>query len=556
MAENRKMSDTGELESILAEARSRNRQASAQSPSRPAAKRAAAPRPAAVQSAPDDSFVMVDENGRISSAAPAEEDYAPAKRSKKPLIVAIVVILAVLLAASAGVTWYMMSGTKEGFADNISISGVQVAGMSTNQAKAALADVESKLAEKIAYEVIVGETKINLTKDDFEYSFNTDDILREAKEYSEKRGIKTGTVTYEIKMTVDSGNCPEIAKRIAGQVDKEPEDAKVVSFNSEKSDMFTYSDGAEGLKLKQEELSSTLSSMISAGKFSGSIEAPYDTPDPEITADYLRSKIVKLSSFTTTSTNSWNGNENMRVSLAACNNSIIEPGDTWSFNNCTGNSNLESNGYKPAGVLVQGRSEIGIGGGICQSSTTIYNAGIIAGLDVVERYCHYYPSSYVEIGRDATIDYGNLDLKLKNPFDTQVFLKCYMDGVVLHAEIYGIQSPEFDDVKISTYSNGYNKYGATRTFYLNGSKVRSDELPSSEYYTASAANGGTNTSSSTESGSASPTTGSDSGEPYSDPDVPVDPDPVVPDVPVDSDPVVPDDPEPIVSDGGSGGSQE
>ena len=550
MAENKKLSDTVEIDSILAEARSRSRQSAAQSAPKPAAQRqSAAPAPVR-RSAPEDSFVMVDENGRISSADSTKQAYVPEKRSKKPLIVAVVVILAVLLVASAGVTWYMMSGTKDGFAENISISGVQVAGMSTSQAKAALAEVENQLAEKIAYEVIVGDTKIELTKDDFKYSFNTDDVLRQAKEYSEKRGIKSGSMTYEIKMTVDSSACPEIAERIAGQVNKEPEDAKVVSFNSEKSDMFTFSSGTEGLRLKQEELSSTLSSMISAGKFSGSVEAAYDTPAPDITADYLRTNIVKLSSFTTTSTNSWNGNENMRVSLAACNNSIIEPGDTWSFNNCTGNSNLESNGYKPAGVLVQGRSEIGIGGGICQSSTTIYNAGIIAGLDVVERYCHYYPSSYVEIGRDATIDYGNLDLKLKNPYDTQVFLKCYMDGVVLHAEIYGIQSTEFDDVEITTYSSGYNKWGATRTFYLNGSKVRSDDLPSSEYYTASASNGGTSTSSPTEGGSSSPTSGSDSDDPNTDPDTPADPDPVVPDVPDNPDPVVPDNPDPGIPDSG------
>ena len=140
----------------------------------------------------------------------------------------------------------------------------------------------------------------------------------------------------------------------------------------------------------------------------------------------------------------------MRVALAACNGSIIDPEEIWSFNDCTGDSNLESNGYKEAGVIVDGKSGTGIGGGICQSSTTIYNAAILCGMDIEERYCHYFKSTYIDAGRDATIDYGNLDLKLSNPFSYQLFMKCWMSGTKLTCEIYGLPNSEFDQIKVTT----------------------------------------------------------------------------------------------------------
>ena len=146
-----------------------------------------------------------------------------------------------------------------------------------------------------------------------------------------------------------------------------------------------------------------------------------------------------LASWETYSTNDANGNQNMKVSLKACNGSIIDPGETWSFNGCTGNSNDTSLGYASAGVIVDGDFTDGVGGGICQSSTTIYNAAVRSNLTIAERSPHTYPSVYAKSGFDAAIDYGNLDLKLKNDSKYQVFLACYMEGTTLHATFYGIK---------------------------------------------------------------------------------------------------------------------
>ena len=546
MADNRPdISNTMEINSILQEARERSAQGRDATvvfdPYRGADTSARKADPVSAQA--DDDFVFVEEDGSYSDPRSGKRpSRAPGKKSKTPLIVTLAVLLVVLAAAGAGLVWYLNSGSVN-FADNVTVSGVSIAKMNSGEAKAALAPVEQKLADEIRFEIVAGEQKITLTKDDLKYSFNTDTILSDAKEYSLAKGIKSGERAYDIKMTVDSDSIAAAVEGVASKVNSDPVDARVETFNADKSNMFTYSDGKNGVKLRNAELVKTLGDMIADGKLSGTVEAPCDSVQPEVTVDFLSSNITKISSFTTTSTNNANGNENMRVSLSACNSSIIEPGETWSFNSCTGNSNLESNGYKPAGVLVQGRHEIGIGGGICQSSTTIYNAGLLCGMDIVERYCHYYKSAYVDAGRDATIDYGNLDLKLRNPYEYQVFLKCYMDGVVLHAEFYGIQPDEFDDIKITTsspsfFNNGY-KVSATRTYYKDGAKVRSEDLPLSTYYT-SAPNSG--------SSSTKPTTAA-TDPATSAPETP-DPEPVTPDpepVTPDPEPVTPD-PEPVTPD--------
>ncbi len=532
MANNK--SDTMELDSILAEARSRKNGAAAPRSAAPGRQASPARKaaPAARRSLNDD-FIFTDDDqpvpqppkSRAAKPRPADNyDYQPPKKKKKTgLIVAICIISILVVAAAGGLTFYLTSGSGTGptstFSDNVYVNGIPLAEVTMDEARAMMKGVEDELANGIKVQVKAGNKTYNYTKKDFKYSFDTDKVLNEAKAYSEEKGIKNEPQNYEIKMTVDDSTCADLIKKIAEEVKTEPKDAAVTAFDPSADSMFTISDEAKGSSLDEQASLKALSDFIKGGKISGSVDATVKEVEPKLTASYLRENIVKLSSFSTTSTNNANGNENMRVSLAACNGSIINPGETWSFNGCTGDSNLESNGYKPAGVIIQGRSETGVGGGICQSSTTIYNAAILCGMEVVERQCHYYKSVYVDAGRDATVDYGNIDLKLSNPFSYQLFMKCWMDGVELNCEMYGLQNPEFDDIEISTtspsyFDRGYKVY-TSRTYLKDGSEVKSDDLPSSTYYTSAPSSGGSSGGGSDDSSSdsgGSDDASSDSGE--------------------------------------------
>ena len=134
---------------------------------------------------------------------------------------------------------------------------------------------------------------------------------------------------------------------------------------------------------------------------------------------------------------------------------------------------------------MNGKFEQGIGGGICQASSTIYNAAIMANMEIVERYCHAYQSSYVPAGRDATIDYPYLDLKLSNPTDYPMYMQCYMEDAYLTVNIFGWDDPAFDNIEIESSVHSANKTSymasAWRVYYLDGEEVGREELHSSEY---------------------------------------------------------------------------
>ena len=511
---NDRNSYTRELDSILEEIRGRNssntsgtKRASSSSAPKSAVSRRNVEYLDADESLKD-SYVFTDEGSteivptqkkKNQKKAQPQPEYKPKKKKGKGGLIAALCIVGVLIIAGvAGVTLYLNSGSDTGpestFSDNVYVNGIPLGEMTMEDARKAMTKVEQDLAGGIKITVKAADKSFDYGKDAFKYTFNTNDVLNQAKAYSEEKGIKTEPQEYEIKMTVDAGGCENIIKTVAEKVDTKPKNAEVIEFDPSADSMFTIAAEQKGVEVDQKDASKALSDMIKSGNYAGTVTAKTTEVDPDYTESYLKKNITKLSSFSTYSTNNSNGNENMRVSLAACNGSIINPGETWSFNECTGDSNLESNGYLPAGVIVQGRSETGVGGGICQSSTTIYNAALLCGMDVEERACHYYKSTYVDAGRDATIDYGNIDLKLSNPFKYQLFMKCWMDGTELNCEMYGLENPKFDEIDISTtdpsyFSNGYTVY-STRYYYKDGKEVDSDELPSSTYYTSAPSSGG------------------------------------------------------------------
>lgn len=414
------------------------------------------------------------------------------KKSKKPIIITLIVVLVLALAGTGGWFYYRYlydnTGSNTIVAERVYVNDIDIGGMTMEEAEKELKKIERSLSSQVKVDIKVGDTNYHLTSVDFPCTFNTDEVFAQIKEHSAEKGFDKPVKRFEITMQTDTSGIEAIADEFEEKIYVKPVDAKVKKFRPNEDEMFTYRKEKVGKKLDKEDFIKKLKAVFENGGLAGEAEAKIDDIAPDMTVDYLSSHIKKLASFSTISTNNSNGNENMRVSMKACNGSIIDPGETWSFNDCTGDSNLESNGYKPAGVLIQGRSETGIGGGICQSSTTIYNAGLLCGMEVEERYCHYYKSTYVDAGRDATIDYGNLDLKLSNPFDYQLFMKCWMKDTKLTCEIYGLPNPEFDSIKISTSDPDYDKNSYTvetwRTFYNGGDKVRTQDLPSSTYYTS------------------------------------------------------------------------
>ncbi|WP_207641604.1 VanW family protein [Syntrophomonas palmitatica] len=157
---------------------------------------------------------------------------------------------------------------------------------------------------------------------------------------------------------------------------------------------------------------------------------------PRVKAQDLQG-MGELSSFSTWfNTSEENRSHNLRLAAAGINGSMIEPGEVFSFNSKVGPRTYE-NGFSDAMVIVGDKFELGAGGGVCQVSTTLYNACLLAGLEIVERHNHNLAVSYVPLGRDATVYYGAQDFKFKNNTASPVYLRAYTLGGKLIMQVYG-----------------------------------------------------------------------------------------------------------------------
>ena len=128
------------------------------------------------------------------------------------------------------------------------------------------------------------------------------------------------------------------------------------------------------------------------------------------------------------------------------------PGETLSYNKATGNRTV-TNGYKNAPVIVQGVVQDGIGGGVCQVSTTLYNATLYSGLEIVQLRNHTIPSSYVPKGRDATVADSGIDFVFKNNLNHPIYIKNYVSGNTVTCQIYG-SSKDKQNIEIQTNTDG------------------------------------------------------------------------------------------------------
>lgn len=136
---------------------------------------------------------------------------------------------------------------------------------------------------------------------------------------------------------------------------------------------------------------------------------------------------------------------------------VIEPGETFSFNKMVGPRTPER-GYQEAPAFMERDLVKSIGGGVCQVSSTVYNAAALAGLTVIERHPHVRFVSSVPPGRDATVWYGLVDLRATNPFSTPVQLLLDTDGETLNVAIQG-KSRQFSKVSILTEPQLHSKQG-------------------------------------------------------------------------------------------------
>ena len=160
---------------------------------------------------------------------------------------------------------------------------------------------------------------------------------------------------------------------------------------------------------------------------------------------------------TTYSTRNVNRSTNIRLASSKINGIVVMPGQTFSYNSTVGKRTAAA-GFKEAGVYSGGEVTTGIGGGICQVSSTLYNSVLLSNLQIVERYNHGFNPGYVPAGRDATVSWGGPDFKFKNNRNYPIRISCDGSGGTITVKIYGLREENEYEVEIQSYITSYIKY--------------------------------------------------------------------------------------------------
>ena len=176
-------------------------------------------------------------------------------------------------------------------------------------------------------------------------------------------------------------------------------------------------------------------------------------------------------------TNNENRNTNLRLACAAMDGKILQPGEEFSFNGTVGQRTKEG-GYKPAAAYSGYNTVDTIGGGICQVSTTLYNAALLADMEIVFRINHGFRSGYIGIGLDATVSWPNPDLKFRNNSHFPVMIKAEVSDGLVKVRLVGIDDKDYYVKMTSGYSEDEDYYYCWS--YRSKYDKETDELISKE----------------------------------------------------------------------------
>lgn len=267
-------------------------------------------------------------------------------------------------------------------------------------------------------------------------------------------------------------------EKIYHEVRKDPVDAY---YTKEPFAVFPSENGVD-FKISLEEAKA----LITAEK-KEEYSIPLSIIQPKVTTNMIGTEAFPdlLSTFSTNYAAS-NRNRTTNLTLAAnkVNGTVLMPGETFSYNKVVGARTISA-GYKEAPIYVEGRVEDGLGGGICQITSTLYNAVVYANLEITQRTNHQFVPSYVTASRDATVVYGSIDFQFKNNRDYPIKLVCSVSGGVANFQIFGMKQEDDCEVQISSYETGRTPtaiYSEAYKILKRGGQIIDKQLLSKDTY--------------------------------------------------------------------------
>jgi vancomycin resistance protein YoaR len=363
-----------------------------------------------------------------------------AKRKRKVVIATVFAAVAVILISTYIYT--IQRVYKSAIYPGVYVEGIDLG-------KKNLKDAEGLLKKKYQQPVIDRKVLIHAGSKEYTLDYKTLDIkyniqqaLQEAFSYGKSGSIlqryrniiSPSTKQLRLPVSYNEKLVDEFLSNIEKELNKEPLNAGVAVSKG----IIKITSEADGAKLNKDALKQAVVEQLNTGVLVGNLEidAPFEVMKPKISKEKISSINARISSFSTSFAGSVaNRVNNIQLAVKSINGLILMPGETFSFNQTVGERTAER-GYKEAGVIVGDKLESGLGGGICQVSSTLYNAVLRTGLKSVERRNHTLPLGYVAKGLDATVDWGSIDYKFKNTFNYPIYIEGYTQNGSVFFNVY------------------------------------------------------------------------------------------------------------------------
>lgn len=355
-----------------------------------------------------------------------------------------------ILAATAAVVCISVMGNaksvqaEDRIGQGVSIEGIDVSGMTLEEAQAA---VKAKVSDmqNSTIKVQINDESVEATAVDFGLQWKNRNVAKEAMEignsgnairrYKDSKDLAQEKKELKLEFSVNDEAVKSFVEKCK-QYDQDPVEA---SIESDGSGGINMQPGEAGIVVNVDESVQVLEDYIAnewTGAADSSVELSVQVQEPSASEEDLETITDVLGTYTTYYGSTYGRNTNVERGAELINGHLLRPGESFSVCDHLVPFNAE-NGYELGGAYENGRVVQEYGGGICQVSTTLYNALLLAEIEIDERHNHTMSVSYVPPSMDAAIAEGSMDLVFTNNLDTPIFISGYAYGGELTFTVWG-----------------------------------------------------------------------------------------------------------------------
>lgn len=360
-----------------------------------------------------------------------------------PAFLVIAIMLVLIVAYVAGM--YMMNKPDPNkFCEGIYVEDINISGMTMEEAQAAVDAYVSGLSSR-AVEVDVNGTTVSTTLAALEYQAVATDVLVQAMQigkdgnifsnYATIKDLESNKKVYNLEFTFSEKRLKSFIKKECNALCQNAKDSKIKMKNG----TLVYTEAREGVAIDMDTTVANVKEAITTQTLAQVIhaEAVVVVEEPTVTKELASRCKDKIGTFSTTfSASNINRSQNVTNAARLINGTVVYPGETFSVHD-TISPLTEENGYAEAGSYSNGQVVDSLGGGVCQVSTTLYNAVLRAELEIVERSPHSMVVSYVKPAMDAAIAGDYKDFKFRNDTNVPIYIAGGTYSGTIYFTIYG-----------------------------------------------------------------------------------------------------------------------